>query len=214
MAAVAKAVAAIEKNAAASFLQSDSASVLRDLANSNQAMMAESRSEVLAFLSSNTDESTGSEITGILKQMGDTMAATLADITGTEKASVKSFNQLIKAKTAEIDACTASIEDKMKRIGDLGVKIVGMKEDLSDAEESLVEDKKYLAELEKGCATKEKEWERHASSDRKRSLLSQTPSRSSMMMMLWSSSRRLCQLLPSFSCRKTLGRWPSLPSLP
>merc|ERR1719171_3346687 len=46
----------------------------------------------------------------------------------------------------------------MKRIGDLGVKIVGMKEDLSDAEESLVEDKKYLAELEKGCATKEKEW--------------------------------------------------------
>merc|ERR1712166_447811 len=37
-------------------------------------------------------------------------------------------------------------------------KIVGMKEDLSDAEESLVEDKKYLAELEKGCATKEKEW--------------------------------------------------------
>merc|ERR1719310_1586958 len=91
-------------------------------------------------------------------QMGDTMAATLDDITATEKASLKTFNELVKAKTAEIDACTAAIEDKMKRIGDLGVKIVGMKEDLSDAEESLVEDKKYLAELEKGCATKEKEW--------------------------------------------------------
>merc|ERR1711998_343700 len=37
-------------------------------------------------------------------------------------------------------------------------KIVGMKEDLSDSEESLEEDKKFLAELEKGCATKEKEW--------------------------------------------------------
>merc|ERR1719310_1746692 len=92
-------------------------------------------------------------------QMGDTMAATLDDITATEKASLKTFNELVKAKTAEIDACTAAIEDKMKRIGDLGVKIVGMKEDLSDAEESLVEDKKYLAELEKSCGTKEKEWE-------------------------------------------------------
>merc|ERR1712050_697042 len=33
-----------------------------------------------------------------------------------------------------------------------------MKQDLSDSEESLLEDKKFLAELEKGCATKEKEW--------------------------------------------------------
>ena len=68
-----------------------------------------------------------SQVTVILKQKGDTMAATLADITGTEKASVESFNQLSKAKTAEIDVCTASIDDKMKRIGDLGVKFVPMK---------------------------------------------------------------------------------------
>jgi len=33
-----------------------------------------------------------------------------------------------------------------------------MKEDLSDAEESLLDDKKFLADLEKNCATKEKEW--------------------------------------------------------
>merc|ERR1719223_968243 len=36
--------------------------------------------------------------------------------------------------------------------------IVGMKQDLSDSEESLLEDKKFLADLEKNCATKEKEW--------------------------------------------------------
>ena len=35
------------------------------------------------------------------------------------------------------------------------MKIVGLKQALSDAEESWVEDKKFLAELEKGCATKE-----------------------------------------------------------
>jgi len=33
-----------------------------------------------------------------------------------------------------------------------------LKEQLSGAEESLLEDKKFLAVLEKGCATKEKEW--------------------------------------------------------
>merc|ERR1719262_2079791 len=64
----------------------------------------------------------------------------------------------MKAKTAEVEALTESIELKTKKIGDLGVKIVGLKEDLTDAEESLLEDKKFLAELEKGCATKEDEW--------------------------------------------------------
>ena len=34
----------------------------------------------------------------------------------------------------------------------------GLKEELSDADESLLEDQKFLAEFEKGCATKEKEW--------------------------------------------------------
>jgi len=38
------------------------------------------------------------------------------------------------------------------------VQIVQMKEDLSDAGESLLEDKKFLADLEKNCALKEKEW--------------------------------------------------------
>ena len=40
----------------------------------------------------------------------------------------------------------------LKQMGD------GLKEELSDADESLLEDQKFLAELEKGCATKEKEW--------------------------------------------------------
>merc|ERR1719169_127357 len=132
-----------------------------NLVQSDDKLDDEDRHDLTSFLSGGDGDGYAPQsgaITGILKQMGDTRAATLDDITATEKASLKTFNQLVKAKTAEIDACTAAIEDKMKRIGDLGVKIVGMKEDLSDAEESLVEDKKYLAELEKGCATKEKEW--------------------------------------------------------
>merc|ERR1719245_1611638 len=84
--------------------------------------------------------------------------ATLKDITATEDEAIETYDQLMKAKTAEVNALTERIEEKTKRIGDLGVKIVGLKQDLSDAEESLLEDKKFLAELEKGCATKEEEW--------------------------------------------------------
>jgi len=39
------------------------------------------------------------------------------------------------------------------------VKIAEMKNDLGDTEEGLVEDTKFLADLEKNCATKKKEWE-------------------------------------------------------
>merc|ERR1719411_772550 len=47
----------------------------------------------------------------------------------------------------------------MTLIGELGVEIVEMKEDLSDTEKSLIADKDFLANLEKSCATKTKEWE-------------------------------------------------------
>merc|ERR1712032_1429408 len=44
-------------------------------------------------------------------------------------------------------------------IGELGVEIATMKNDLGDSEESLAEDTKFLADLEKNCKTKTKEWE-------------------------------------------------------
>ena len=71
---------------------------------------------------------------------------TLADI-----ASVATFDELVAAKTKDIDALIASIEDKTTAIGELGVQIVSMKEDLSDCEVTLLEDKKFLADLEKNC---------------------------------------------------------------
>lgn len=79
----------------------------------------------------------------------------MTDITVTEDDAVKTYDQPMKAETAEVEALTESIEEKIKCIG---VKIVCMKEEISDAEESLLGDKKFLAELKKGCATKQKEW--------------------------------------------------------
>merc|ERR1719410_2327056 len=63
------------------------------------------------------------------------------------------------AKKAEVEALTAEIEKKLKRIGELGIEIVEMKEDLTDTEAALMADKEFLANLEKSCATKTAEWE-------------------------------------------------------
>merc|ERR1719420_2555384 len=49
-------------------------------------------------------------------------------------------------------------EDKTVRLGNDGVLLVNLKEDLEDTTKSLAEDKKFLADLEKNCEIKKKEW--------------------------------------------------------
>merc|ERR1719188_1290005 len=51
------------------------------------------------------------------------------------------------------------IEEKTQKAGELAVDIAEMKNDLGDTTEGLADDKKFLAELKKSCATKEAEWE-------------------------------------------------------
>jgi len=159
IAAVGKAVAALEKGQAGAFLQTEAANTLKALVETSDKLIDVDREDLTSFLAGSSGYAPQSgAIVGILKQMGDTMKATLKDITATETEAIATYDQLMKAKTAEVEALTESIELKTQRIGDLGVKIVGLKQDLTDAEESLLEDKKFLAELEKGCATKEAEW--------------------------------------------------------
>merc|ERR1719478_786209 len=78
----------------------------------------------------------------------------LAEATATEEAAVKAYNELMAAKEKEVNALTKAIEEKMVRLGKLQVEIVEMKEDLDDTGKGLVEDKKFLADLKKNCATK------------------------------------------------------------
>merc|ERR1719473_881202 len=63
------------------------------------------------------------------------------------------------AKEKEVAAATKAIEEKTARLGETAVKIVEAKNDLEDTSEGLAEDKKFLADLEKNCALKTKEWE-------------------------------------------------------
>merc|ERR1719433_406806 len=100
-----------------------------------------------------------SEIVGILKQMKETMENDLAEITAAENEAIKTFDALMAAKKKQIDANTQATEAKLKRLGEVGVEIVELKEDLDDTGKALIEDKKLLAALQKGCGTKEAEWE-------------------------------------------------------
>merc|ERR1719185_40548 len=94
------------------------------------------------------------EIVGILKQMGDTMEKDLAEVIAAEDAAKQDFEGLVAAKEKEIASATKAIEEKTKRTGEVAVEIVMLKEDLDDTQTSLGEDKQFLADLEKNCATK------------------------------------------------------------
>jgi peptidoglycan hydrolase CwlO-like protein len=140
------------------FLQTSNANTLRKL-SLDMDMSSVDRDVLSSFLSESAGYAPASgQIVGILKQMKDTMAAELADATAAEEQAVKDFDGLVAAKEKQLNALQKEIEDKTARVGDGGVKLSEMKEDLEDTEESLAEDKQFLAELDKSCATKEDEW--------------------------------------------------------
>merc|ERR1711972_686514 len=144
-----------------SFLQSSTANSIRRLAVDAD-MSSADRDMLTAFLSQGQGEGyvpQSGQIVGILKQMLDTMKASLADVQAAEEKAIEDFKGLAAAKTKEIQANTDAIEAKTKRHGELGVEIVNMKEDLDDTKKALLEDKKFLADLEKNCDTKTAEWE-------------------------------------------------------
>merc|ERR1719214_506415 len=118
-----------------------------------------------SFLSSQSSYAPASgEIVGILKQLLENMEGDLKEITDTENAAIAEFEGLVAAKEKEIAAATEAIESKLERKGQLAVEIVNKKNDLDDAKESLAEDQKFLADLKKDCATKEKEYEERKAS--------------------------------------------------
>jgi len=123
-------------------------------------MNSADRDMLTAFLSQGQGYAPQSgQIVGILKQMKDTMEKNLAEVTAAEAEAVKTYDALMAAKKKELDANTAALESKLERVGQTGLDIVEMKEDLDDTKKALAEDKKFLAELQEGCSTKQAEWD-------------------------------------------------------
>merc|ERR1719408_952816 len=120
------------------------------------------RKELVAFLQGSQNDEyapASGEIVGILKQLQDEMQADLKELIAQEEAAIKAYEELMAAKKKEVETLTKAIEEKLVRVGELGVKIAEMKNDLEDTQETLGEDTKYLADLGKTCAAKTKEWD-------------------------------------------------------
>jgi len=159
IAAMGKAIAAIEKGAGGSFLQATSSAVLRRL-TVEMDLSSSDRDMLTSFLTSDGGYAPQSgEIVGILKQMKETMEKELADMTATEKAAIADFGALSAAKEKEIAMNTKAIEAKTERKGRVDVEVVDLKETVDDTSKAVAEDKKFLADLKSNCDTKQKEWE-------------------------------------------------------
>jgi len=157
IAGIEKAIAAIEKGTGGAFLQTTAASAVKQLAMNSQKMMDADRQDLLSFLSGSSDYAPASgQITGILKTMLDEMNVDLSDAQTAEKKAVSDYEALMAAKKKEVDALSAMIEQKLTRVGDLGVEIQEMKNDLGDTSEGLADDAKFLEDLDKNCAIKQK----------------------------------------------------------
>merc|ERR1719281_1299388 len=87
------------------------------------------------------------------------MEKDLAEVIAQEESAKSDFESLVAAKEKEIEAATKAIEEKIQRGSEVAVELVNLKEDLDDTVESLAEDKKFLADLEKNCEIKKKEME-------------------------------------------------------
>merc|ERR1740138_1852314 len=162
IAAMAKAIAALESGMAGSFIQSPAAQTLRQLVQSKADMIDADRQDVMSFLSGaqSADYAPQSgQIVGLLKQLKDSMSKDLADASAAEESAITSFNDLTAAKEKEIAASTTAIEEKTVRHGELGVAITEMTGDHADTVQSLADDKKFIADLEKNCATKQSEYD-------------------------------------------------------
>jgi len=158
IAAMGKAITAIEKGAGGAFLQTSAASVLKNFAL-NADLADADRDTITAFLSNDDGESsTSGEIVGILKQMKETMETGLSEAQKGEATASANYDGLMAAKTKEVEAATAAIEDKIGRMGEAAVELVDMAEDLDDTKKALAEDTKFLADMDTMCATKKSEF--------------------------------------------------------
>jgi len=161
MVAVAKGIVSLEKGLGAGFVQTSAARDLRTYIMNKADVADVDRQLLVAFLSAKTGaESPGTDqIIGMLKQMEESMESVLSDGMKQEEEAIASYEKMMESKGEEVEALTASIDEKMKLVGELGVDIIEMKEDLTDTEAALMKDKEFLKNLVTSCATKIKEWD-------------------------------------------------------
>merc|ERR1719161_1677128 len=104
-------------------------------------------------------QSASGEIFGILKQMKESFEANLNSAQVEETADNKAFEDLKAAKTAEIAATFASLDEKTVAEGEASFKKAKADQDEEDTQKILAADSAYLATLKTTCATADSDFE-------------------------------------------------------
>jgi archaellum component FlaC len=160
IASMTAAIKALRAGTGGSFLQTDAAKTLRDLVQTEQDRFSQNdREELSAFLQSGQSTAGTGEIIGMLEQLKEEMSKDLADATATEEDAIKTFNELVAAKTKEFETLQASIEEKMTRLGELGVANAELSNAGGDTADAGAADAKALADLKAACEKRQKEYE-------------------------------------------------------
>lgn len=104
-------------------------------------------------------ESQSGEILGVLKQMKETMENDLQEAQKKEKLDAAAFDELRRAKTAEIEAGEKKAEDKEDVLADTDMKNAEAAEDKEQTEKVMAEDQKFIVSLKKTCENANKNFE-------------------------------------------------------
>merc|ERR1719160_1326925 len=104
-------------------------------------------------------QSASGEIFGILKQMKESFEANLNNAQIEETADNKAYEDLKKAKEAEIAATKSSLDEKESALGQASFKKAKADQDEEDTQKILEADTVYLTQLKTTCATADADFE-------------------------------------------------------
>merc|ERR1719443_844129 len=97
------------------------------------------------------------EIFGVLKQMKESFETNLANSQKEEAQAESDYDEMKKAKTAELAAANSQIESKTVTKADADEAGAQAAQDLKDTTKAMEADKEFLADLKSKCATADEE---------------------------------------------------------
>jgi hypothetical protein len=162
VAALTKAIAALERGMGKAFLQAKTnTALLRKAVGASFATTDTEKQTVLAFISNpfGDYQAASGEIVGILKAMKDESEKDLGTTMSDEKNAIKQFEELMAAKKDEIATATKQIEEKSVRAGQLAVEATEAKNAAANAASEASANREFMANLAENCKTKTAEFE-------------------------------------------------------
>jgi len=129
-----------------------------------QATKATTAASFLAILKPQSYAPASGAIFGILKQMKEDFEKDLKELQGNEAKAVEEFTGLKAAKEGEMDAGHKQVEQADVDVASFTEKLAQANEEKDDTEEQVKTDGIFLANLQKKCASVDKEYEERVKS--------------------------------------------------